>query len=134
MAKPKKKARDPRWVEVGQRIKEDRLALVPTISQAELGRRIGLSVPYSMHRYEAGLAPIPIPRLEKIAEVLGKRVERYLPNHRKAAPKPKPLTVAEAKALHLRLAQAAMAAAVEATPEAMDKLNELIAEVVASGR
>lgn len=87
-----------------------------------------------MHRYEGGLVPIPIPRLEKIAEVLGKRVERYLPNNRKAQPKPKPLTVAEAKALHMRLAQAAMAAAVEGTPEAIDKLNDLIAEVVSSGR
>jgi hypothetical protein len=85
-----------------------------------------------MNRYEGGKVAIPIPRLQKIAEVLGTRVERYLP-HRKVAPKPKPLTVEQAKALHMRLAHAAMDAAANPTPEAMDKLNELIAEVVATG-
>ena len=107
--------------------------MVPTMSQAELGRRIGLAIPYSMNRYEQGLVPIPIPRIERIAEVLGQRPERYMPS-RKAGPKPKPLSVAEAKALHMRLAQAAMSAAVEGTPEAIDKLNEIVAELVAAGR
>lgn len=125
MAKPKKKGPDPRWVAVGAKIREDRTA--KNMGQAELGRAIGLQIPSSMFRYESGRAPIPIPRLERIAEVLGTRPERYMPSRREA-PKPKPITPEQARDLHMRLAQAAMDAARQGTAAAMDKLNELIAE------
>lgn len=120
---------DPHWAEVGRRIKEDRLAMTPPMGQAELGRAIGLQIPSSMHRYESGRAPIPIPRIEKIAEVLGRRPERYMPR-RNVAAKPKPLTKEQARDLYLRIATAAAEAGRLQTPEAIEAFNDLIAEIV----
>lgn len=119
---------DPRWAVVGKRIAEDRKA--KDIGQAELGRKIGLQTPSSMWRYEAGQVPIPIPRIEQIAEALGTRPERYMPT-RQAMPKREPLTAEQLRDLHARLAKAAMEAAMEATPAALERLNALIAEHVA---
>lgn len=129
MAKANNDKIDPYWAQVGARIKEDRLAMNPPMGQAELGRAIGLQIPSSMHRYESGRAPIPIPRIERIAEVLGKRPERYMPK-RNVGPKPKPLTKEQSRDLCLRLATAASEAARLQTPEAMESLNDVIAELV----
>lgn len=115
---------DPRWKAVGRKIAADREA--KGIGQAELGRLIGLQTPTSIWRYEAGHAAIPIARLEQIAEKLGTRPERYIPV--KQTPARPPITPAELRDVHHRLARAALEAAVHGTPEAIEALQEVIAE------
>lgn len=115
---------DKRWKAVGARIVADRKA--KKIGQAELGRMIGLQNPGSMWRYESGQVAIPIPRLEQIAEALGTPPSRYIPAETK--PKRPPLSAEEQRELHGRLARAALDAAVLGTPEAIETLNQIIAE------
>lgn len=115
---------DPRWIEVGKRIRADREA--KGIGQAELGRMLGFeSASQSMWRYEAGRATIPQPRLEQIAKILGKPAERYT---LMAQQKRSKLSAEQLREMHSKLAQAAMAAALEGTPEAIERLNELVSE------
>jgi transcriptional regulator with XRE-family HTH domain len=115
---------DPRWKVIGARIAADRKA--KGLGQAELGRMIGLQTSTSMWRYEDGQVVIPVARLEQIAEALGRPASRYIPATNK--PIRPTLSAAELRAMHLRLAHAAMEAAAQGSPQAIEAFNELLAE------
>lgn len=121
---PREKRDTKTWVAIGRKIAEDRKAI--DMSQAELARRLGLLNSQTVWRYEQGRFTIPTPRLEQIAEVLGKPVERYMPLQ-KPAPQ-QPLSPAELRSMHERIAQAAMHAAIAGTPAAIEAFNVLVAE------
>lgn len=120
---PREKRDTQTWKVIGRKIAEDREAL--GMSQAELARRLGLLAGQTVWRYEQGNFTIPQPRLEQIAEVLGKPVERYMPLRK---PKPEPMSATELRDLHRRIAQLAIDAALAGTPAAIERLNEVIAE------
>lgn len=120
---PREKRDTKTWVAIGRRIAEDRAKL--GMSQAELARRLSLLNSQTVWRYEQGRFTIPQPRLEQIAEVLNQPVERYMPLKK---PKPEPMSPAELRALHERIAQAAMHAAIAGTPAAIEAFNVLVAE------
>lgn len=117
-----KRPEDTRWKLVGERIRADREA--KGFKQVELAARLGHSQ-MQQWRWEDGQVVIPLKRLERVAEILDQPLERYIPADTRPQAK---LSPAQLRALHEQLATAAMRAALSGTDEAIDALNELIAQ------
>lgn len=120
--------RDPKLVAIGDRIRTARER--KGLGQAELGGAIGLKNDSSMWRYESGTSPIPLDRLEKIADVLEVSIDWILSRQYESqevdtsalqAPVP-PGTI-------LELNQAGTEAAILNTPEASERFGRLILRI-----
>lgn len=111
-----------RWQEIARRIREDREAR--NISQVGLARLIDIT-PMQMWRYEDGRVRIPFARLEQIAKELDRPLERYVPAGERSRTE---LSPEQLRDMHGKLASLAMEAALKGTDEAIEALNDAIAE------
>jgi transcriptional regulator with XRE-family HTH domain len=133
MDMPAKKRLEPRDIAIGARIRAVRLKTPSPdpkrngkpMQQSELGRLIGLLTTTSMYRYEKGY-PVPVDKLQKIAEVCGTTIDHLRGREEETAAAPRKPVGQQGL---MSIAQLALRAAQEATPENLKALTDAMREL-----